>query len=273
VLQKAKKLFSCNLKNLLFPVILLLGIMASAFYIKNIYFLYTLKESSDRSYIGKNLPLEPIDFQGRLARKPSTEVPVVASQDEVPLQGIILTGIIASNQPERSLAIVLEKGEQHTYRKGDTLSSVPEGMISDIGVNSIKIKGRDKHYTLILVERTDTPSVENVNNKLMPTNSEYGWDDYIISNPVYEKGKLIGLRLMPGKQKMRFTHYGLRPGDIVVKIDDYDLTDPAQLEQARLSWQQAFAVQLVIIRNNQKTLFNLRLNNINEKLINNHAQE
>ncbi|PLR30990.1 hypothetical protein CYR55_21560 [Chimaeribacter californicus] len=247
--------------------------MASAFYIKNIYFLYSLKESSARSYSGNRFSLDPIDFQGRLARKPSVEVPVTASQDEVPLQDITLTGIIASNQPGRSLAIVLEKGEQHTYRKGDTLSSLPEGTISDIDVNSIKIKGRDKHYTLILVQRADTPSDENVSNTLTPINSEYGWDDYIISNPVYEKGSLIGLRLMPGKQKTGFTLYGLRPGDIVVKIDDYDLTDPAQLEQARLSWQQSFAVQLVIIRNNQKTLFNLRLNDINEKLINNHAQE
>lgn len=273
MLHKAKKLFFCNLNNLLLPVALLLGIMVSAFYIKNIYFLYRAKLPAGQPYSGSERVINADEFQSRLAKPRLADEPVDAPQEAAPLRDITLTGIIASNTPGRSLAIVMENGEQHTYREGDMLSAPPEGIISKIGDNTVEITERGNTYNLILVDPATHSSNDQANNILPENTAKKGWDDYIITNPVYQKGTLAGLRIMPGPRKEMFTQAGLRPGDIVIKIDEYDLTDPSTIEQARLSWQQSFTVQLVIMRNNQKSLFNLRLNDINEKLSNNHAQE
>jgi len=274
VLQQAKKLSFCNLQNIITPVALLLGIMVSGFYVKNISLLYNVKEPAGQSSPGSKNLINANALQSRLAKiQPESVSAVTRQEDAAPQRNITLTGIIASDNPGRSLAIVMENGEQRTYREGDKLASPPEGVIGKIGDNTIEIKERERVYELILVERTATSSAVQVNDAPAEDTEEKGWDDYIITSPVYQKGALVGLRIMPGKQKEMFTHFGLRPGDIVVKIDEYDLTVPSNIEQARLAWQQSPTVQLVIIRNNQKSLFNLSLNDINEKLINNHAQE
>ncbi|MDV5142612.1 type II secretion system protein N [Chimaeribacter arupi] len=276
MLQKTKKLFFCNLQNIIIPVALLLGIMVSGFYVKNISLLYILKEPAGPSYPGDEHVINADEFQSRLAKfQPDNVVAETQQEDVAPSRNITLTGIIASNQPGRSLAIVMENGAQHTYREGDKLSTPPEGFINKIGDNTIEIKENGKVFSLILVERTAMPSENQVNNTPPENAEETGrdWDDYIITSPVYQKNALVGLRILPGKQKEMFAHFGLHPGDIVVKIDEYDLTVPSNIDQARAAWQQSLTVQLVIMRNNQKSLFNLSLNDINEKLINNHAQE
>ena len=50
--------------------------------------------------------------------------------------------------------------------------------------------------------------------------------DVIRSQPVFNKGTMIGFRVYPGKDREKFLCYGLRPGDLVMSGNGISTTDP-----------------------------------------------
>ncbi len=72
-------------------------------------------------------------------------------------------------------------------------------------------------------------------------------------------GKPIGYELNPGTESKLFINSGLKPGDIAVEMNGYDLTDTTQAMQVMGQLQDMTEVTLVVDRNGDRQTINLDL--------------
>lgn len=77
--------------------------------------------------------------------------------------------------------------------------------------------------------------------------------DYLKISPRRDKGKVIGYRLMPGKNPELFKSSGLKPGDVAVQMNGFDLTTTSEAAQALTALKQEKEVSLLIMRGEELT--------------------
>lgn len=77
--------------------------------------------------------------------------------------------------------------------------------------------------------------------------------DYLKISPRRDKGKVIGYRLMPGKNPELFKSSGLKPGDVAIQMNGFDLTTTSEAAQALTALKQDKEVSLLIMRGEELT--------------------
>lgn len=157
-----------------------------------------------------------------------------------------LTGVVAHQDVHRSMAIIEYQSKQDTYVINQKIKS-SRVSIAEIHSDRVILKNNGKYETLMLdgfdytkrhrdaraqSTRVDSPG-QKLNKKFSKTRAEILKDpgklvDYIAISPVKNKGKLSGYRLNPGRNPELFRESGLKPRDLAIAINGYDLTDPSQ---------------------------------------------
>lgn len=158
-----------------------------------------------------------------------------------------LTGLVAHDDKSRSMAIIDYQSNQETYFIDQKVKKTKVS-IAEIHSDRVILNNKGKYETLML-DGFDYTKVHkkvrasNSNNKkviskklsreLVNTRSEILKDpgkiiDYISITPVNRNGSISGYRLNPGKRPELFSHSGLKPRDLAVAINGYDLTDTSQ---------------------------------------------
>jgi general secretion pathway protein C len=148
---------------------------------------------------------------------------------------LVLVGTQAGRTPREGFAqIGLSKESAQTYQAGALLAN--GARLAEIHPKFV-VLARDGSEERLNLESslsakiavTGPISTINAANRPLapePVQSHEMLTDYIRPSPMYESGTLIGYQVYPGAKSMPFMQMGLRPGDVIVAINDLQLSDP-----------------------------------------------
>jgi general secretion pathway protein C len=182
-----------------------------------------------------------------------------APQTTMPL---VLTGIIAGNDPENGLAILGQNAQTaRVYAVGD---NVPGGAkLHSVYSDRVVIDRNGQLESLALPHQTagsapppsaaalpaQNPSIERM--RRMITEQPGLLMDVLRPQPVMDHGKMNGFRVYPGRNRQAFLRLGLRPGDQVTAINGTPLDDRERGEQILHTLASSSEARVTVIRGGQ----------------------
>ena len=204
-------------------------------------------------------------------------------------------GIVDSDIPGNSYIVIKEKGDTMVLQEGDEIRDgitvkriEPKSFIATDGTG-------DKVFEIEMLSEgsdiitSEVDSSEEVSNDTSEATSELPPVDFRVTNqqtlekieeykttlasnpldligqirvqPVPRDGSTYGFRVYPGRDRTLLTGVGLRPGDILISVDDTPLSDPGQLDTIINSLSQSSTFQLKIERGGKIRDINVVLEN------------
>jgi len=204
---------------------------------------------------------------------------------------LTLAGVVASDDKTTSAAVIEKSGKQNTYSPGETITgtrAVLDSVFRDRVIlkhagklETLMLDGFDYNETAKITQpktekrssitqkkskkinsRLTSPNiVDRRTNKMLSNSAKSFKDDinsdpskitdYLKISPKRKDGKIIGYRLMPGKNSEFFQNSGLKSGDVAIQMNGYDLTAPSEAAQALAALKQDKEVSLLIDRNGE----------------------
>jgi general secretion pathway protein C len=178
---------------------------------------------------------------------------------------LVLTGIIAADDPRNGLAIL---GENPTSAKvfavGDT---VPGGVkLHSVYSDRVILDRNGTLESLALPHsngpgmsmpppqagnlQTENPIVERM--RQLVTNEPGVLSDIMRPQPVFAQGKQRGYRVYPGRNRQAFVRLGLRPGDLVTAVNGTPLDDPARGQEIFSTLGTSSEAHVTVMRNGRQ---------------------
>ncbi len=204
---------------------------------------------------------------------------------------LTLSGVVASNDKTTSAAVIEKSGKQDTYSPGETITgtrAVLDSVFRDRVIlkhagklETLMLDGFDYNETAKVTKpktekrssitqkkskkinsRLTSPNIVDRRTNKMLSNSAKSFKedinsdpskitDYLKISPKRKDGKIVGYRLMPGKNSEFFQNSGLKSGDVAIQMNGYDLTAPSEAAQALAALKQDKEVSLLIDRNGE----------------------
>ncbi|WP_432460322.1 MULTISPECIES: type II secretion system protein GspC [unclassified Agarivorans] len=195
-----------------------------------------------------------------IARPASTEAPKTSLK-------LTLSGLVASSDPAKSLAIIENKGKQQTYGLDESIQGT-QAVIKEIQVDRVILLHRGVYESLLLDPDNKVASART-NLRFKATGSSTATakqlkvdvkevlkdpsklTDYIRISPVRRDGALTGYRVNPGKNKGVFEQVGLKAGDLAVALNGFDLRDNAQAMQVMQEMADLTDITITVERDGQ----------------------
>jgi general secretion pathway protein C len=183
-----------------------------------------------------------------------------APQTSMPL---VLTGVIAANDPRDGLAILgPDAAATKVYAVGD---NIPGGAVLHAVLSDHVLLERDGRLEALGLPRqlagnapppslaaapTQAPVIDRMRELVSRDPGIIG--DIMRPEPVFAGGKQQGFRVYPGRDRQAFVRLGLRPGDLVTAIDGTPLDDPSRGEQILSTLGTSSEAHVTILRNGQQ---------------------
>ena len=193
-----------------------------------------------------------------------------APQTSIPL---VLTGIIAADDPRNGLAILGESAASaKVFAVGDT---VPGGVKLHSVMSDKVILDRNGTLESLMLPRQSgpplgmaaapAPALPNAENPIIDRMrqliaSEPGAiADIMRPQPVFAQGKQRGYRVYPGRNRQAFIRLGLRPGDLVTAINGTPLDDPARGQEVFATLGTSSEAHVTVMRNGRQQDLTLQM--------------
>jgi general secretion pathway protein C len=176
---------------------------------------------------------------------------------------LVLTGIIAGNDPQNGLAILGPNAQTaKVHAVGDT---VPGGAkLHSVYTDRVIIDRNGQLESLVLPRQvsstapapsatslpTQSPVVERMRRAL--TEQPGLIADLLRPQAVMDGDKVKGFRVYPGRNRLAFARLGLRPGDEVVAINGTPLDDQDRGQAILNTLSTSPEARVTVIRNNQQ---------------------
>src|SRR5256885_1658165 len=184
-----------------------------------------------------------------------------APQTSMPL---VLTGIIAGNDPQNGLAILGPSAQTaKVYAVGD---SVPGGAKLHSVYNDRVVIDRDGQLESLSLPRqmnagnapprssaalqNENPAIERMRRMISEQPGLLA--DVLRPQPVMEHNRMNGFRVYPGRNRAAFMRLGLRPGDQVTAINGTPLDDRDRGEQILRTLGSSSEARVTLIRGGQQ---------------------
>jgi general secretion pathway protein C len=183
-----------------------------------------------------------------------------APQTSMPM---VLTGIIAGNDPQNGLAILGPSAQAaKVYAVGDNL---PGGAKLHSVYNDRVVIDRNGTLESLALPRqaaaggpppsaaalqNDNPALEHMRRMISEQPGLIG--DVLRPQAVQVQGHVQGFRVYPGRNRAAFTRLGLRPGDEVTAINGTPLDDLDRGEQILRTLGSASEARVTVIRGGQQ---------------------
>jgi general secretion pathway protein C len=204
---------------------------------------------------------------------------------------LTLAGVVASDDKTTSAAVIENSGKQDTYSPGETITgtrAVLDSVFRDRVIlkhagklETLMLDGFDYNETTTITKpktksrysltnknrkkidnKLTSPNVvdQRTNKMLSRSAKSFKEDinkdpskitDYLKISPKRKDGKIVGYRLMPGRNGEFFQSSGLKSGDVAIQMNGYDLTAPSEAAQALSALKQDKEVSLLIDRNGE----------------------
>ncbi|MBT2918565.1 type II secretion system protein GspC [Vibrio anguillarum] len=197
--------------------------------------------------------------------------PVVKDAPKTSLS-LLLVGVVASNEPSKSLAVIANRGSQATYGVNEVIEGTrvklkavfnDRAIIDNSGRDeTLMLDGIDYHKPSVATPERVVASNVRGNN---PASAEEKLDDIraaIASNPqeifkyvrlsqVKRDDKVLGYRVSPGQSPELFESVGLQDGDVAIALNGQDLTDPDAMNKIFQSVSELTEMNLTVERDGQ----------------------
>ncbi|GDY27726.1 type II secretion system protein GspC [Agarivorans sp. Toyoura001] len=206
---------------------------------------------------------------GEYQAKKTVKKVVTPSSTDAPKTSLKLTlsGLVASSDQSKALAIVEHKGKQQTYGIEESIKGT-QAVIKEIQTDRIILLHRGVYESLLLdpeIKRSQARANANnaKRNTRKPSDETAKVDvkevlkdpskltDYIRISPVRKDGALSGYRVNPGKNAALFKQVGLKANDLAVALNGYDLRDNAQAMQVMQEMAELTDITVTVERNGQ----------------------
>lgn len=186
---------------------------------------------------------------------------------------LVLVGIVASNNPETSLAVISQRGTQNTYAIDEKIDGT-EAILKAVFVDRVIIENAGKNETLMLegleykrleiaeptpqalelnVQGNNPQSaeekLENIKNELI--NNPQQIFQYVRFSQVKQDDNIKGYRISPGKDPQWFEAIGLQNNDIATHINGIDVTTPTAMTQILAMANELTELNLTVERDGQ----------------------
>ena len=203
-----------------------------------------------------------------------TVVPVDAPDTRLKLS---LHGTFSSDDAELARAIIAdERRNEEMYAVGDILPGNAE--LSEIQADKV-ILLRGGRYEILRLPRdtitgaaggavisaADASRVETTSERLRTLRQSLRQNPKSLFGLVRtipkkdDQGKMVGYILQPGREPELFEQMGLKPGDVVTRINDVNLNNLASGMQALRSVQSGDTVSMTVLRGDQTEDLTFRL--------------
>lgn len=190
---------------------------------------------------------------------------------------LVLSGVVASDNPDISAAIIEYQQQQETYGIDDVIKGT-RASLEQVLIDRVIIKQSGRLETLMLDGADYAQPAKSVSNKKdrppskanvvdQRKNAELSRSaqrlradlnnnpgkitDYLRISPSTRSGKIVGYRLSPGKKPEFFKLSGLRSGDIAVQMNGYDLLAPLEAAQAMSALKTEQDISLLVERHSE----------------------
>jgi general secretion pathway protein C len=218
--------------------------------------------------------------------KESSEVPVIVAEDiEVVEQveetrlNLKLVGSFANTDKNLGYAIIAKGRDQSLYQVGDKIADLSN--VELIGVYSEKVilnnKGRQEALYMFTqgesnisaavssrqVITNNTQSLPAISPRINADQRLQKISDVIRFSRKTKGGRMLGFRVLPGRNRQAFDQTGLQLNDVVTAIDGQALDN---LQAANSIYQEkraATQASLSVLRGQQELTIDINLNNIN----------
>src|ERR1700738_3778302 len=186
------------------------------------------------------------------ARAPQTSMPLV------------LTGIIAGNDPQNGLAILGQSAQTtKVYAVGDSvpggakLHSVysdrvvidREGQLESLSLPRQVTPGSARPPSTAVLQN-ENPAIERMRRMISEQPGLLA--DVLRPQPVMDHNRMNGFRVYPGRNRAAFTRLGLQPGDQVTAINGTPLDDRDRGEQILRTLSSSSEARVTLIRKGQQ---------------------
>ncbi|MDE1225128.1 type II secretion system protein GspC [Vibrio aestuarianus] len=216
--------------------------------------------------------LQQGDLFGRYSEEKAEVVQTVVKDAPKTSLSLLLVGVVASNEPSRSLAVIANRGIQATYGVNEVIEGtraklkavlVDRVIIDNSGRDeTLMLDGVDYHKPSVQVPERVIASNARGNN---PASEEEKLDDiriaisrnpqeifkYVRLSQVKRDDKVLGYRVSPGKSPELFESVGLQNDDIAIQLNGQDLTDPDAMSKIFQSVSELTEINLTVERDGQ----------------------
>jgi general secretion pathway protein C len=191
---------------------------------------------------------------------------------------LILTGLIAGDEPSTGLAILGESANgAQVYSVGD---SVPGGVKLHAVYQDRVLLDRSGSIESLLLPNQNAAGL--INTALLPTASNASAtpidsvrrliaeqpstvSEIMRPQAVFAQGKQRGYRVYPGRNRQAFVRLGLRPGDLITAINGTPLDDAARGQEIFQTLSSATEARVTVERNGRPEELSLNMTQIAEQ--------
>lgn len=186
-----------------------------------------------------------------------------------------LEGVILSNDPSRSMAIIVSGGKQASYRPGDGLPTGGAVSVREVLADHVILDNNGAAESLWLYDSnkpvvsgaavqpgTDAGAVlgrlrqQAVQN---PAVAAATLSEILTITPAQQNGQLVGYRLSPGNRLKDFMQLGFRENDVVTAVNGIALSDAGNLPQLYGLMNSAGDVSFSLLREGQPVTLQVTL--------------
>lgn len=178
--------------------------------------------------------------------------------NQVPVSSLKLrlTGLLASSNPARSIAIIEKGNQQVSLSSGDTIPGYDARIVA-ILPDRIIVNYHGRKEAILLFNDTRAPSSSPTTAATPPLVKQLREQPqniltYLSISPVLSGDKLQGYRLNPGKDASLFRQSGLQENDLAIALNGIDLRDQAQAQQALQHLNEQTEITLTVEREGQR---------------------
>lgn len=177
---------------------------------------------------------------------------------------LVLTGVIATDNPQTGMAIIGDNAASAKFHAvGDTVSGgvklhsvYTDRVILDRNgaLESLMLPRQGGPPLNMPSQAVAMPAVENPivdRMRQLIANEPGAISEIMRPQPVFAQGKQRGFRVYPGRNRQAFVRLGLRPGDLVTAINGTPLDDPSRGQEIFNTLGSSSEARVTVIRNGQ----------------------
>lgn len=191
-----------------------------------------------------------------------------------------LQGVIASNEPSKSWAIIGETNSQKLYKIGDKIPGARNVSLKDVADLWVILDNSGKPEKLwlygedgkkVAVSRTAPRPVRSQPKRTQPANvtkREISSDqiaqaksigDVVRFMVATENGQMVGYKVRPGRKRELFDQVGLKNNDIVVSVNGIEVNEPQKVREVYQALKTATEANLEVMRDGSTQFIEIRM--------------
>jgi type II secretion system protein C len=209
------------------------------------------------------------NFSGPNPSASPSELGVTPTSDtSVPRPAMKLVEVLPTSDPRRGHAIFqIDMSLPETFVPGEavtsgwTLDSIYTDMaILKRGSRSIAVRlERQVPAPAVSITAGSTPLVQSTT---APESSGGPLTDIIEQQAIYSSGRIIGIKVTPGRNVDAFQSLGLQPGDIITSVNDHRVESLTNHSEILSFMEEDEVIHLTLIRNGYTYSFPTTLSSV-----------